>query len=127
VISAAGEGSVRPSSQLSLEVQREGNVAVVVARGDIDLSTLTKATAALDGARAGARSLVLDLREVGFMDTSGLRLVIEEQRRAAATGYHFGVVRGSRRVQRLFEIAGLAGDDELFVDAPTHPAGGGGG
>src|SRR6185437_10617036 len=90
LISAAGEGSVSTSSQLSLEVRREGDAAVVVARGDIDLSTLAKATAALDGARAGARSLVLDLRGVGFMDTSGLRLIIEEERRAAATGYRFG-------------------------------------
>jgi anti-sigma B factor antagonist len=118
---------VSPSSQLSLEVRREGDAAVVRARGDIDLSTLARATTALDGARAGARSLVLDLREVGFMDTSGLRLIIEEQRRAAETGYRFAVVRGSRRVQRLFEIAGLGGDDELFVDAPPRPDGGGGG
>jgi anti-sigma B factor antagonist len=115
---------VSPSSQLSLEVRREGDAALVVVRGDIDLSTLAKATAALDGARAGARSVVLDLRQVGFMDTSGLRLIIEEQRRAAATGYRFAVIRGSRRVQRLFEIAGLADEPDLFVDAP---AGGGGG
>jgi anti-sigma B factor antagonist len=110
---------VSTSSQLSLEVRREGDAAVVSARGDIDLSTLAKATAALDGARAGARSLVLDLRDVGFMDTSGLSLIIEEQRRAAATGYRFAVIRGSRRVQRLFEIAGLADESELFVDAPA--------
>ena len=112
------------SSDLSLEVRRVGDAAVVVARGDIDLSSLAKATAALDGARAGARSLILDLREVGFMDTSGLRLIIEEQRRAAASGYRFGVVPGSGRVPRLFEIAGLARDDALFVDAPTDAAGG---
>jgi anti-sigma B factor antagonist len=118
---------VSTSSQLSLEVRREGASAVVSARGDIDLSTLAKAAAALDGARAGARSLVLDLREVGFMDTSGLRLIIEEQRRAAATGYRFAVIPGSPRVQRLFEIAGLAGDDGLFLDAPPHSDGGGGG
>jgi len=117
---------VSSSSQLSLEVRREGDSAVVVARGDIDLSTLAKATAALDGARAGARAVVPDLREVGFMDTSGLRLIIEEQRRAAATGYHFAVIRGSRRVQRLLEIAGMSGEDDLFVDAPPDSAGGGG-
>lgn len=114
-----------PSSHLSLEVKREGSATVVMARGDIDLSTLFKATAALDGAREGARSLILDLREVGFMDTSGLRLIIEEQQRAAAGGYRFGVVRGPSRIQRLLEIAGLAGEDELFVDAPPNPAGGG--
>jgi anti-anti-sigma factor len=122
---------VRLSSELNLELRRVGNTAVVSARGDIDLSTLGKAAAVLDGARAGAVALILDLREVGFMDTSGLRLVIEEQQRAAAGGYRFAVVRGPTRVQRLFEIAGLAGDHELFVDPPdleSHsPRGGGGG
>ncbi len=115
------------SSHLSLELRREADAAVVAARGDIDLSTLAKATAALDTARAGARTLVFDLREVGFMDTSGLRLVIEEQRRAARGGYRFTIVRGPRRVQRLFEIAGLADEQGLFVDAPSEPTGGGGG
>lgn len=113
-----------PSSHLSLEVRREGAAAIVAARGDIDLSTLMEVIAALDRARVGARSLIFDLREVGFMDTSGLRLVIEEQQRAAHSSYRFAVVRGSHRIQRLFEIAGLAGEEELFVDAPP-PVGGG--
>lgn len=100
---------------------------MVSARGDIDLSTLAKAVAALDSARAGVRTLILDLREMGFMDTSGVRLVIDEQRRAAEGGYRFAVVRGPRRVQRLFDISGLAGQPDLFVDQPTQPAVGGGG
>lgn len=107
-----------PSSYLSLEVRRDGDAAVVTARGDIDLSTLAKATAVLDEARVGAGFVILDLREVRFMDTSGLRLIIEEQQRAASRGYRFAVCRGSHRVQRLLEIAGLAGDHELFVEAP---------
>jgi anti-sigma B factor antagonist len=116
---------VRLSSQLSLDLRRAGDASVVTARGDIDLSTLAKAAAALDTAREGAGTLLLDLRGVGFMDTSGLRLVIEEQQRASAGSYRFAVVRGSRKVQRLFEIAGFADDDELFVESPTPFAGGG--
>jgi anti-sigma B factor antagonist len=112
------------SSDLSLELRREGDGAVVAAHGDIDLSTLAKAAATLDAAREGARTLILDLRAVGFMDTSGLRLVIEERRRAAESDCRFAIVRGSSRVQRLFEIAGLDGDDELFIDTPP-PVGGG--
>jgi anti-anti-sigma factor len=105
---------------------------VVSARGDIDLSTVEKARAAMDAARAeGAhpargRSLFLDLREVGFMDTSGLRLVIEEQQRAAAEGYRFAVFPGPPRVQRLFQIAGLEGEG-LFADPSGLPSVGGSG
>ena len=116
---------MRLTSHLSLNLRRTGDVSVVRARGDIDLSTLAEAMAALDTAREGAGALFLDLRDLDFMDTSGLRLIIEEQRRAAAAGYRFAVVRGSRKVQRLFEIAGFAADDELFVEAPPPPTGGG--
>jgi anti-sigma B factor antagonist len=114
------------SSHLSLDLRRIGDASVVSAHGDIDLSTLTKAAAALEAAREGAGVVLLDLREVSFMDTSGLRLVIEEQLRAAAGGYRFAVVRGPPRVRRLFEIAGFASDDELFVDSPTLLDGGDG-
>jgi anti-anti-sigma factor len=114
------------ASHLSMDVRRIGDASIVSARGDIDLSTLSKATAALDAGREGAKTLFLDLREVGFMDTSGLRLVIEEQQRAASAGYRFAVVPGSRKVQRLFEIAGLADDGRLFADPPTPLAGGAG-
>jgi anti-anti-sigma factor len=115
---------VRLASHLSLDLRRTGDASVVSARGEIDLSTLAKATAALDAAREGATAVFLDLRDVDFMDTSGLRLVIEEQRRAAAAGYRFAVVQGSRKVQRLFEIAGFAADDRLFAEAPTPTIGG---
>jgi anti-anti-sigma factor len=107
-----------------LQLRRVGDATFVSARGDIDLSTLDKAVTALDEARAGAAMLVLDLREVGFMDTSGLRLVIEEQQRAAEGGYRFAVVPGPSRVQRLFEIAGLAGQEGLFVATAPRLEGG---
>jgi anti-anti-sigma factor len=113
------------SSHLSLDLRRLGDASIVRARGDIDLSTLAAASAALDTAREGSAALFLDLRDVDFMDTSGLRLVIEEQLRAATSGYRFAVVPGPRKVQRLFEIAGFAADDELFMEAPTPRIGGG--
>src|ERR1700733_4245553 len=79
-------GSVRRAGQLSLELRRIGDAPVLSARGDIDLSTVEKAGAAMDEAREeqrrGGGGLFLDLREVRFMDTSGLRLVIAERQRA---------------------------------------------
>lgn len=114
------------SSHLSLNTRRVGDAAIVAVRGDIDLTTTAEAEAALDAAGRGATLLMLDLRAVGFMDTSGLRLVISEQRRAEAGGYRFAVVPGAGKVQRLFEIAGFPPGDALFADAPAGPAGGDG-
>ena len=112
-------------SELKLDLKRVGDASVVFAHGEIDLATFAEAEAALDGAR-GVEVLVLDLRGVEFMDTSGLRLVVHERQRAEVDGYTFVVVRGPAKVQRLFEIAGFPPGDGLFVNAPTEvPSGGG--
>jgi anti-anti-sigma factor len=115
---------VRRAGHLNLQLRRIGDASVVSARGDIDLSTVAQAAEAMDAARAHRGPVFLDLREVGFMDTSGLRLIIEEQQRAADHGYRFAVFPGSQKMQRLFEIAGLAGDERLFADPSTLPAAG---
>jgi len=118
---------VRRAGHLSLELRRIGDASVVSARGHIDLSTVAKAAEAMAAARANCGSVYLDLREVGFMDTSGLRLIIEEQQRAAAHGYRFCVFPGPPKVQRLFEIVGLAGDEGLLADPSRLPSAGGSG
>ena len=95
------------SSHLRLDTQRVRDAAIVSLRGDVDLTACEAVQAALDAARERGTVLVLDLRAVRFMDTSGLRLIISEQQRAEADGYRFVVVPGSGKVRRLFEI--LAG------------------
>ena len=112
------------SSHLKLETRRIRDGAVVSIEGDVDMTTSDGVESALRAARVGAAVVVLDLRAVGFMDTSGLRLVISEQQRAEADGYRFAVVPGSDRVQRLFEIAGFSAGHPLFADMPPDAAGG---
>jgi anti-anti-sigma factor len=96
---------------------------VVSAQGEIDLATFREVEVALDAVRGTTSELVLDLRKVEFLDTSGLRLIFKEQAFARSGGYRFVVVRGPEGVQRLFEIAGLAGEEALFVDSPAEICG----
>jgi anti-anti-sigma factor len=114
------------SSHLRLDTRRLGDAAVVSVGGDIDLTTFGAVESALDAARGQCTVLFLDLRAVGFMDTSGLRLVISRQQRAAADGYRFLVVPGSDRVRRLFEIAGFPEWHPLFGRPPMELGGGDG-
>jgi anti-anti-sigma factor len=108
------------SASFRVERERIGDVSVVSVFGEIDLATAEETAAALDLARPGARVLVLDLRGVRFMDSSGLHLAIEEQLRARDEGHRFAIVRGPEAVRRLFEIAGLPPTDPLFVDSPNE-------
>ena len=73
--------------------------------GEIDLSTADGVRAAADAPQA--QRLVLDLRGVDFMDTSGIRLVVELMRAEEAGGAQLALVADSAPVLRLFDMAGL--------------------
>ena len=100
------------SSEFNVVVRREGAALIVAPEGELDMATADSLRASLDDL-GDARSLVLDLRGLDFLDTSGLQLVFEQQRRAEQEGFSFVLVRGQRHVQRLFEIAGM--NDRLTI------------
>jgi anti-anti-sigma factor len=92
-------------------------VLVVAPRGEIDLATVDQVREAVERERRQGEDMVLDLREVGFMDTSGLRYVLEIVDRAERDSFALRIVRGPTPVQRVFEVSGL--EPRLpFVDEP---------
>lgn len=77
---------------------------------------------AVEREHQAGEDLVLDLREVGFLDTSGLRYVLEIVERADKDGFGVRLVRGPGPVQRVFEVSGL--EPRLpFVDDPDSDGG----
>ena len=97
--------------------QRDAGV-VVIASGEIDLWSAPEVKAALatHGTRAGA--VVLDLRAVSFMDSSGLGLIVEANQRARKHAFRFAVaVGGATDVHRILEMSGLE-KVLTFVDDP---------
>ena len=100
-------------NEFNVVVRREGAAFVVAPEGELDMATVDSLRAALETELGDARFLVLDLRGLGFLDTSGLQLVFEQQRRSEAEDFSFVLVRGQRHVQRLFDIAGM--NDRLTI------------
>ena len=89
---------------------------VVVASGEIDLWSAPEVREALD-AREETKRVVLDLRGVTFMDSSGLGLIVSEMQRAREQGFRFGVAVGMRSdAHRILELSGLANVLELVDD-----------
>jgi anti-anti-sigma factor len=120
----AGKLRTGPTADVvTVGTRRAGDCWVVSARGEVDLGSFREVEAALNAVRGTSSELVLDLREVEFLDTSGLRLILMEQERARSGGYRFVVVRGPDKVQRLFELAGLTPQRGLFVDSPAEVCG----
>jgi anti-sigma B factor antagonist len=99
--------------EFSVRRRWAGDAAVVVAEGEIDLATVDELQAAIDGAADGAAQVLLDLRAVTFIDSAGVRLVLEAMRALPK----FAVVRGSAEVARVFRLVGL--DERVrIVDQP---------
>lgn len=81
---------------------------VVVASGELDLASADELRTVLRGPEARAKTVVLDLRNVTFIDSSGLSVIVGHSRRADADGFRFAIaVGGARTVERLFDLSGL--------------------
>jgi anti-sigma B factor antagonist len=105
--------------KLDFETTRNGGVAIVRPTGELDLSGATVLEAELDrlAEDPDLASVVLDMRGLQFMDSSGLRLVVVADMRAREAGRRFALVRGGETVHRVFEITRMS--DRLdFVDDP---------
>ena len=68
--------------------------------------------------------VIVDLRELEFMDSTGLSVLVKAHQRAEEQGRRFGLVNGSQQVQRLLTLTGVA-DRLTVVDAPEDLLGGG--
>ena len=68
------------------------------------------------------RCLVLDLRELEFLDSSGLSRLLAARRRAQRAGRRLVIVRGPESVDRVFGLALLSSAFEMVSDVPARLA-----
>jgi anti-sigma B factor antagonist len=89
--------------------------------GEFDMAGVDRFERSLPvGRTSEGATFVLDMRELTFIDSSGLRAVVIADQRVRAEGGRLIVVRGPARVNEVLEVTGVAQRIEL-VDVP--PAG----
>lgn len=107
--------SLEPTPAFDVAVERRAEALVAVPAGELDLATAPQLIAALRS-HDDYELLVIDLRSLSFMDSSGLRLLVSESDRAQRAGYELRLVRGGAEISRLLRLTRL--DEKLpFVDA----------
>jgi anti-anti-sigma factor len=89
-------------AHLSLETSLTGRTAVIALAGELDLAGAAALEHELAGVEAGA--VVVDLRGLGFMDSSGLRALAVAAQRAQRAGRRFALVPGASQIMRVFDI-----------------------
>jgi anti-sigma B factor antagonist len=103
-----------------VDVSSDDGQAIVRVSGEFDLAATEVVENALVSVENGANSvIVLDLRDVTFLDSMGLRTITTADHRARETGHELRIVRGPEQVQKLLYLTGM---DKLLplVDSPDE-------
>jgi anti-anti-sigma factor len=97
--------------------EAEGQTRVTLV-GELDIASAPQFEEGLQQAESNSPDvLVLDLRKVEFIDSTGLRAVIAADERARTAGRRFVIIRGTQAVERVFSVTQL--DQRLeIVDDP---------
>jgi anti-sigma B factor antagonist len=99
-----------------LAVERTSNAGVelVLVEGELDIASAPRLISVLNGAvQEALRSLVVDLSDVDFMDSTGLALLINAHRRLTRRSKGFAVVCPPGPLLRVFEVTDMV--DTLHV------------
>ena len=115
-----GRVSFHVPAEFDVKVVSDGDLAVLVLKGELDFSVAPRAVAALDRTDE-TRTLVIDLHGLTFMDSAGVHLLIAARDRCRAAGRTLLVVRGPATVHRALAALQLEREFE-FVDEPLVPA-----
>lgn len=109
-----------PSAKaFTVEVRRGESASIVVPVGELDLANVDLVEESLQQlAGGGMTRIVLDLRRLSFIDSTGIRLVLRWQVRSREAGFVFELVQGPPEVERVFHVSGLL--DRLPFIAPNE-------
>jgi anti-anti-sigma factor len=108
--------SVATTPEFTAETRIERDCAVLALEGELDFAVKLQARAALEQV-AGTPVLVIDLRDLTFMDTSGIHLLLEAREQCRASGRMLLVVPGPANVHRALVALELESEFS-FVAAP---------
>jgi anti-anti-sigma factor len=96
---------------LEYRIERHGDSITVVPEGDIGLETVDVLREVLRGIvdSQPAVQIDVDMRAVGFLDSSGIGVLVAARRAAAARGATLSLVEPTPTVRMVLEIANLDG------------------
>lgn len=107
-------------SHFRLEVRSQGQATIIAVSGELDLASSPALQEELDRAAvADSQLLIIDLRGLDFMDSTGLSVLVRAHQRSEEQGRELAMVRGTQQVQRLLNLTGVA-ERITLVDRPEE-------
>ncbi len=105
---------------MQFKMEEKDNITIFRMSGDIDINTSPELKRSFDKIINNKKNKVLiDLKDVGYVDSSGLATLVEVLKKIRAFGGGLALINLSAKVKGLFEITKL---DKLFRVAADEPA-----
>jgi anti-anti-sigma factor len=96
-------------TSLSFEVREASGSARLVLRGELDTASAEEATSALQDLLArGFDLVVVDLRELDFMDSTGVKFLLDGRDTARELGVKVALAYGGGTVERVLTVSGVS-------------------
>jgi anti-anti-sigma factor len=111
-------------ARCQVETSRAAGSACLAFFGELDVSCARRFGDILEKATAdGVEDLVIDLRAVTFLDSTGLVLLIKADTLAREEGFHLHIVRSPTEIVRaVFEVSGIDTLLPLTDEPPPLPS-----
>lgn len=107
--------------EFELRAERTAATASVTIQGELDIDTLPEFEQVVRSMRSPDMTrLVVDLRQVTFLDSMSVELLLRLHAELSETGAELLVVRGPRAVHRVFELTGLDGVLAIVDQPPAR-------
>ncbi len=112
-------------SEFRVEIHADRGASVIGVSGELDLASSPALEEALEGAfAADTRLVIIDLRALEFMDSTGLSILVKAHQTAEDGGRQLYLINGPPQVQRLLSLTGVS-ERLALIDAPEDVLGGG--
>jgi anti-sigma B factor antagonist len=121
--SVTGSRDALPPAFVCSWIEGDLDAARLRIAGELDLATVPQLERSLGESQLQARLVVLDLRELAFVDSAGVHAIVNASIRARHVGGRLVLLRGPANVDRVFRLAGSSHDLEIREDPAEPPVG----
>ncbi len=107
--------------KVQIETLNRGSMMIATLHGELDHHAADNVRGTLDREIEATRTkcLLLDLRGVTFMDSSGLGVILGRYKKMQALPGEMVITSLSKSVERLFEMSGLHKIMNIYKDRET--------
>jgi anti-sigma B factor antagonist len=105
----------------SIDVAHQGGRTLLSLSGELDIATVGELEDAINGRLKAGEEVVIDLRSLAFMDSSGVRALVAGHQAASERGGSLVIVRAPQgsEVDRVIGVSGIAAALAMVDEPPA--------